>query len=438
MPGTPGGTWQADPPAADHGSWTADPPAADHGPWAADAPAAGSDPWTAGAAAADAIPSLGRPYLSEGSYDDGLGDMATPQTRRLHPGRAGADNTGYASASTAGLDEAAPSYATPPGIAEPGNWPPTFTTAPGGPQDAIPSYATPPGTAEPGNWPPSFDAAPSNLDAIPPYASPPGTADHDGWNPAAAAPPADGYDSPAGTHPGSADGPYGGTWTAGSPYGGPAAPHGDGEPPDSRSTNRWAIASLVAGLLGGGAVILGAVFGSIALGKIRLTGQRGTVLAISGIALSGFWALVVIVVIAVFAVTSSSPGNQATRAPNGQISKSGSLSVFSLSVGDCFDNPASQQDISSVTAVPCTAPHDAQVFAKFGLSGSNSIYPTNLTQMASNGCNAQENHLNESLVTDSMAIRFIYPVLHAWEIGQRTVTCLIVTPANVSTSLVNS
>jgi hypothetical protein len=36
-----------------------------------------------------------------------------------------------------------------------------------------------------------------------------------------------------------------------------------------------------------------------------------------------------------------------------------------------------------------------------------------------------------------MAIRFIYPVLHAWELGQRTVTCLIVTPANVSTSLVN-
>jgi hypothetical protein len=341
---------------------------------------------------------MGGVHFAERPNDDGIGDMATPQTRRLHPGRIGAD-------------DAVPLYATPPSTADPGSWAPTFAAPPGHPDDAIPSYSSPPGTADPGDWSPA-------------PAAPPGG-------------PGDGYGHPAGAYPAAAvaDGPYGGTWTAGSPYGGSSAPYGVGQPPSAGSTSGWAIASLWAGILGGGLVVLGAVFGSIALGKIHQTGQRGSGQAIAGIVLSGFWAVVLIVLLVFL---TGSPSNQATRASNGQINKSGSLSVFSLSVGDCFDNPASQQDISSVTAVPCSQPHDAQVFAKFGLSGSNAFYPANLTQVASNGCNAQENHLNEALVTDSMAIRFIYPVQHAWELGQRTVSCLIVTPTHVSTSLVNS
>lgn len=228
--------------------------------------------------------------------------------------------------------------------------------------------------------------------------------------------------------PGTPDGQYPGTWTPG----GPAASYDGGQRPlPGSQTNGWAFASLVVGICCG--AVIGAVLGVIALGKIRKTGQRGNLQAACGIVLSAFWTFVLIVIIV---VVNSFPGS-ATRGANGQISQSGKLNVFSLAVGDCFDNPTSQQDIASVSAVPCSQPHNAQVFATFDLPGGDSNYPSNLTQLASNGCNAKQDRLNQALVTDSMSIRFIYPVLHAWQSGERTVNCLVVTPANVSSSLLN-
>jgi Domain of unknown function (DUF4190)/Septum formation len=228
--------------------------------------------------------------------------------------------------------------------------------------------------------------------------------------------------------------PYGGAGAAGSPYGGPAggpAPYpggyDTGMPPRNNSTNGFAIVSLVLGIIGG--AVLSAIFGFLALAKIKRTGQRGRGMAIAGIVLSGVWVVVLVIVII-------SAQGQATRGSNGQINKAGNLSVFSLAVGDCFMNPSSQQDIASVTAIPCTQPHDAQVFAKFNASGSS--YPSNFTQLASSGCSAQENRLNQSLVTSSMTIRFIFPNQAAWEAGTHTVNCLVVSPTNISSSLLNS
>jgi hypothetical protein len=55
-------------------------------------------------------------------------------------------------------------------------------------------------------------------------------------------------------------------------------------------TNTFALASLVLGICGGAP--LGLVFGVIALAQIRQTDERGRRLALSGIALSTVWLLV--------------------------------------------------------------------------------------------------------------------------------------------------
>ncbi|OBF81133.1 hypothetical protein A5791_05635 [Mycobacterium sp. 852002-51163_SCH5372311] len=71
----------------------------------------------------------------------------------------------------------------------------------------------------------------------------------------------------------------------------PPAPGGYGYPQQgSAGTNSMAIASLVTSLVGWMCIIgpiLGLIFGFVALGQIKQTGQDGRGMAIAGIAISG-------------------------------------------------------------------------------------------------------------------------------------------------------
>lgn len=208
----------------------------------------------------------------------------------------------------------------------------------------------------------------------------------------------------------------------------PAAP-----PPASGKISRWAIASFVLGLLS--IVVLGIIFGVIALGRIKMLGQRGRGLAIAGLALSGAWIVGIIIVLVVVNLTS------ATRSPTtGEITHSGHLSAFSLAVGDCFNNPPGASSLILVTAIPCNQAHNAQIFAKFNLSGSILSYPGNtaLARLATNGCNARVGILDKPKITDSMTIRFLFPLQKSWLAGQRTVSCMIANPtANITSSVLS-
>jgi len=252
----------------------------------------------------------------------------------------------------------------------------------------------------------------------------------------------------------SADSPYAGSGGqyggAGSPYGAPGGYYGDtggaygspsgGSPyaypgqPYSRKTSGWAIASFVLGLLGG--VVLSVVFGFIALSRIKRFGQQGRGFAIAGFVLSGVWTILLVILI----ITGGL--HTATRSPStGKITHGGSLSVFSLAVGDCFNTPTDSQDVATVTAEPCNQPHSAQVYAKFKLTGSDFSYPGTTTAkgLASKGCGARIGSIDRSKTTSAMTVRFLFPDQTAWLAGQRTVSCIIFNPtATVTHSLLKS
>jgi uncharacterized protein DUF4190/putative regulator of septum formation len=205
-------------------------------------------------------------------------------------------------------------------------------------------------------------------------------------------------------------------------------------PPPARSKiSGWAIASFVFGLLGG--VVLSPIFGVVALRRIKRSGQRGQGLAIAGLALSGAW-IVLIVVTVVTGYLGS-----ATRSPTtGQITHRESLNVFSLAVGDCFNNPVSATSVVSVTAIPCNQAHNAQIYAKFNLAGSDQSYPGTavVTRLASSACNARSGSLDKSKVTNAMTLRILFPEPASWLNGERTVACMITNPtANLTSSLLN-
>jgi hypothetical protein len=246
---------------------------------------------------------------------------------------------------------------------------------------------------------------------------------------------------PAQDWPGQA--PPGEDWPGQAPPPGPGtAPGWAGEPtPGGRGyraastgrTSGWALASFILGIFA--VVPLSVIFGFVGLQRIRRLGQRGRGLAIAGLILSVVW-------VGVFVAATLASNNSATRqASSGKITHRGDLGVFALATGDCFDNPANTQDIETVTAIPCTQPHDSQVFAKFDLSGGNSAYPSAaaLNKLADTGCNSRTGSIDKPKTTPGMTIRVLFPEQDAWADGQRTVSCLIVNPKpTLTTSLLTS
>jgi hypothetical protein len=276
-----------------------------------------------------------------------------------------------------------------PRWAPPGQDTPTMA----GPADT-PPWRTYPGQTPPGQTYPG---------QIPPVDTPPWQA-YPGQTP------------PGQTYPGYPEPGY-----PGSGYSGPAYP---GRP---ASKNGYAIASFIAGLLGlfGVSLIISIVFGIMALVQIHRRPQGGKGLAIAGLVLSGLWILVIGGLIA------ASVANQAQRSPStGQVSHGGSINVFSLRVGDCFQNPTGtggSLGVSYVSVVPCTTRHNAQMFAEFRVTGTSYPGRTSLLRQADQGCRARiSGNLVKSKITSTMELHFLYPFAGSWADGHRTIGCLIV------------
>ena len=204
--------------------------------------------------------------------------------------------------------------------------------------------------------------------------------------------------------------------------------------PGTGPTSGWAIASFVLGLLS--VAVLSVIFAFIALRKIKRFGLRGRGLAIAGLAMSGFWVVVVIV-----AIVAANTGKATRSATTGVITHRGHMNAFSLRVGDCFDNPTGANTVNTVTAIPCDQPHNAQIYAKFRLTGSDLSYPgaAVVGRRARGGCNARIGSVDKAITTSAMTVRILLPDETSWAAGQRTVSCMIVNPtATLTTSLLNS
>jgi len=93
--------------------------------------------------------------------------------------------------------------------------------------------------------------------------------------------------------------------------------------------------------------------------------------------------------------------------------------VFKLRVGDCVSTRNGQL----VTVLPCTAPHEAEVFATFTLPASAWPGTAALRRDASSGCASRlTGYINPQLAI-SLAQSYVYPNKVAWTAGTRTVVC---------------
>ncbi|MGQ0825496.1 MAG: septum formation family protein [Actinomycetota bacterium] len=112
----------------------------------------------------------------------------------------------------------------------------------------------------------------------------------------------------------------------------------------------------------------------------------------------------------------------------GEITEAGGVGVFVMEVGDCVELPESDY-VESLEGVPCDTPHDAQLYAEFDLDNTSLPGPTELQQLATDGCIfAWPAMLGANY--DEMPnhdIYFFTPTSETWSNGDREVQCLVIT-----------
>jgi len=93
--------------------------------------------------------------------------------------------------------------------------------------------------------------------------------------------------------------------------------------------------------------------------------------------------------------------------------------VFKLHTGDCVNTPNGQV----VSVLPCSTPHQAEVFATFSLPASAWPGTATVRAQASSGCASQlAGYLNPQLAI-SLSQSYVFPDQVAWKAGTRTVIC---------------
>jgi hypothetical protein len=148
--------------------------------------------------------------------------------------------------------------------------------------------------------------------------------------------------------------------------------------------------------------------------------QRSKTLVVVGIVV----ALVVAAVVAAVVFSNTAKRDEAT----GQVTKEGSLTVFDLKDGDCFNNvPADDKEVMSVNAVPCGQPHDAEVLAQVTVATSDS-YPgvDKIAAEVEQLCvDKVGDRISRSPITDQLDMFYFYPTAESWtQQNDRGGTCV--------------
>ena len=115
----------------------------------------------------------------------------------------------------------------------------------------------------------------------------------------------------------------------------------------------------------------------------------------------------------------------AQRDDTGAIAEAGDVSVFSIQVGDCFDDHA-DGDVQSVGGVPCSEAHDNEVYALFDLTDDAWPGTDAVNEAAGAGCRARFAEAIGADYEDSVLMFYpMTPTQGSWdERGDREVVCV--------------
>jgi hypothetical protein len=139
------------------------------------------------------------------------------------------------------------------------------------------------------------------------------------------------------------------------------------------------------------------------------------------------------------AISDLFPEEAARDTDTQEISEAGEADVFSLAIGDCF-NDQEAEEISSVPALPCTEPHDYEAYHSFDLTDAET-FPGDeaVTTAAQDGCVAEfEPFIGKSFEESTLDLTFIGPTEGSWTEGDREILCVVMGQELTTGSLAGS
>ncbi|PSK98666.1 putative regulator of septum formation [Haloactinopolyspora alba] len=188
------------------------------------------------------------------------------------------------------------------------------------------------------------------------------------------------------------------------------------EAPRDPRTNGFAVASFVLGLTP--AIVLSIIFGIIALVQISERNQKGRKYAVAGLIASGVWIAGFVTVLVLIGQ------ERADRDDTGRIDQEGWVDATDLKAGDCVNDLEETEEVHNVDAVPCSQPHDGEVYANFELAEGDYPGESAVFTQAEQQCSVMlRNYSPDAFEDPAIGIYYLYPREDRWSFD-REVTCI--------------
>ena len=123
------------------------------------------------------------------------------------------------------------------------------------------------------------------------------------------------------------------------------------------------------------------------------------------------------------------------RDDSGEVVEGGQGDVFTVSVGDCLSEAASDGEVTEVPIVPCSEPHDAEIYHDFEIDGTEYPGDDEVTRLADEGClGAFEDFVGIPYDASKLEVTYYTPTEGSWnDVDDRLVSCMILDPAGPTT-----
>ena len=125
--------------------------------------------------------------------------------------------------------------------------------------------------------------------------------------------------------------------------------------------------------------------------------------------------------------------NDAERDESGSIVAEGEIDAFAMNVGDCFNDPqqmdedGSAVEVEGVAGLPCSEPHDNEVYAVFDVSLATFPGEAAMFDVATEECLDRFDSFVGRAYQDSVLDIFtLYPNQYSWsQVNDREVVCAV-------------
>ncbi len=139
------------------------------------------------------------------------------------------------------------------------------------------------------------------------------------------------------------------------------------------------------------------------------------------------WAIYIAIAAGVFIFNSSF---NADRDSDGTIVSEGQINAFNIRIGDCFNDGSApigeDYELSNVAGVPCSQPHDNEVYAVFDVSVASFPGENEMSELAFDSCLKRfEGFVGKDYQSSSLDIMTMYPTRGSWAQSDREVICAV-------------